>query len=199
MESTGDTITQAYGSIIETANFLAEQGDHELALHLTQKALEDLYLRKEKEEDSPDESDESKALELQLTQKYLEFRARIDDGRAHRKSYIKTLINACIICLVASLGIIMTAVIVDRAVVRPRVNGLVSSTVRPLTDEVIRQVPKITKSLDDAIQKVSKDLVDRKLIKVIEKKTEEVVVENLPRVVEQTYEKRHPQGTERKK
>jgi len=189
-----------YESAFNTANFLASEGNYKLAFQVTRSALEKIYLEEETAPVRSSENDkEMRDLEVRLTQKYINFRSKLE---GKNRPYWKTFLNTSIICGIISIAIMITVSIVvlqtESVINKPiaKFMSVIQDTVRtelpPITNEIRAQIPFIAQKVRDEIPKMSKNLVkiiDERITRVIENETEKVIIKILPEIVEEKLKK----------
>ncbi len=95
-EKTDANSLEQYRAALHTATLLAEQGNTELALEVIKCALRKLYLQKDSIIDGSFHED-VQAIDLMLSQRYLEYRSKLEPRGPYLSLAIKSLIIAAIV------------------------------------------------------------------------------------------------------
>jgi len=144
---------EEYQSVLDSVRFLTAEGEYELALRISQCTLEKMYLQKEVATEPSSEDDKKvDAIRRQLTEKYLDFRSRMEKGaRPYWQAFIKTLIVSGVISLTC---IITFTVLENRLRIIMTRGGAVASTAAEQLKEIpIQKVGDIEVRADNYLGK----------------------------------------------
>lgn len=167
-----------YESILDTVRFLTAEGEYELALELSQRALEKMHLGKdEKPELSAEDDKKLDTIRRQLMEKYLDVRLRREKGALYRQALMKTLIVSSVISLVFIITLSISVNIVETRA-EQMVKNILNDTIR---QDINTQMTKVTdkilihmSAISDTTQKAIPKIVNDKLPSIIEQKMKEL-------------------------
>jgi len=145
-------ISEAYGKLFDTINFLALEGKYELALEVAQSGLERICLEKEAMTvtERPD-ADTYDKLEKELTAKYVEIRSKIKNrGNPYLKTFFISLIASSVVgvFMIITTGIMMLQV-------KSVLSSPVDKSVIVLREALRSELPRITETVVNEILQVS--------------------------------------------
>jgi hypothetical protein len=186
-------------ALFQTVDFLAKEGNHELALQLTRLALEKIQLSKETQAPLADPAAERKAaLEKDLTRRYLEYKAMLE----RRKSpYWTTFLHSLIVCGTVSIAIIFVTFFIMGQIAsflqKPihqlthRLQSAMELQIERLGNTAREEIPALSKKLQEEIPKISKGMTrvaEDQMIRTLDRKITARVDQKLPGIVEKRLE-----------
>ena len=181
---------KSYNTIIDTASFIASKGDIELALKLIKSSLEKLYYEKQiKMEGDSSKLSELSEMEIELRQKYYDYRSDLDERKT---SYFDLFKKTSIISAVISLSMIITTSVIFYQTKEVLISDIINSVeievkevvnqinvaISELTNVVKSEIPLITNEIrleiSSSFEKINEqipiasDRVTDKIVKEIE-------------------------------
>ena len=141
--------TEKYDSISKTVSLLISNGNYELALQLSQYALEKLSVEMEANDLADQET--IKEIEIDLTRKYLNSRSKIDNVK---RSYLNTFIKTLIVSVTISITIALTSTFIFNRSIGNQADKLVDMLgheISLLGSEVKTQIPAFAKTIKGEI------------------------------------------------
>ena len=156
--------TEKHDSISKTVSLLISNGNYELALQLSQYALEKLSVEMEANDLADQET--IKEIEIDLTRKYLNSRSKIDNVK---RSYLNTFIKTLIVSVTISITIALTSTFIFNRSIGNQADKLVDMLgheISLLGSEVKTQIPAFAKTIKGEIPAISEKIKEE-----IEKKT----------------------------
>lgn len=154
-----NTNTEEYESTIEAVSVLVSEGNHELALRLTQNALKKISVDKDKGLIDEQKFNE---LETELTRKYINSRAKLDN---EKHVYLRTFLKTLIVSATIATTIALTSFFVVTKMMAGQVDKItdilkyeIAFFRTEIQNELIKEIPEISNALKKEIPAITEKL-----------------------------------------
>lgn len=152
-EDTNTNSLEQYRAALRTVTLLADQGNAELAFEVIKSALKKLYLEKDTIINDSHEED-VQAIDLMLSQRYLEYRSRLEP----RYPYLSLAIKSLIIAVIVVSALLFTGIVALK-----EVRNVMHVAAKHVVSEEFRQSKELVAIVRSTAEKaVERALSDRR-------------------------------------